>query len=95
MRMNCSNLNADLFLLHVVDNPSCSCGFRLEDARHFFLFCPLYTNMRNKLLDFSDKHNLHINTHVLLFGFEDKDFNINTEFFAVIHTFIEESGRFL
>ena len=81
MRMNCSNLNADLFLLHVVDNPSCSCGFRLEDARHFFLFCPLYTNMRNKLLDFSENHNLHINTHVLLFGYEDKDFCCHTYFY--------------
>ena len=35
LRMNCCNLNAHLFQLHVVDSLDCSCGYNLEDVSHF------------------------------------------------------------
>ena len=40
--MNCSNLNAHLHRLHVIDSPACVCSHRIEDTAHFFLDCPLY-----------------------------------------------------
>ena len=36
LRHNCSSLNADLFRVNIVSNPTCSCGAVLEDAEHFF-----------------------------------------------------------
>ena len=32
LRMKCSKLNADLFLLHVVDSPECICGNDVENS---------------------------------------------------------------
>ena len=51
-RLGCSALNAHLcFNLHVIEYPSCLCGYELEDPMHFYLHCPLYTNERNKMND--------------------------------------------
>ena len=47
--MQCSNLKAHLVLLHVVDDPTCSCGTSAEDSNHFFFDCPLYYSHRLKL----------------------------------------------
>ena len=44
---NCSSLNADLFRVNIVLNPTCSCGAVFEDAE-----CRLYTEQRNRLSDF-------------------------------------------
>ena len=41
LRMHCSNLKSHLYELHVIDQPTCICGYRKEDARHYLLFCPL------------------------------------------------------
>ena len=32
LRMNCSNLNAHLYSLHVIDSPACGCSHRVEDT---------------------------------------------------------------
>ena len=42
LRMNCSNLNAHLHSLHVIDSPACVCSHREEDTAHFFLDCSFY-----------------------------------------------------
>ena len=50
--MLCSNLNAHLYNLHVVDNPFCLCSNSIvEDCKHFFFECPLYNVQRMKLID--------------------------------------------
>ena len=36
IRHNCSSLNADLFRVNIVLNPTCSCGAVFEDTEHFF-----------------------------------------------------------
>ena len=51
LRHNCSSLNADLFRVNIVSNPTCSCGAVLEDAKHFFFECRLYTEQKNRLYD--------------------------------------------
>ncbi len=49
IRMGFSNLNYDLFSKGCIENKECDCGFVKEDARHFFLNCPNYSNSRNIL----------------------------------------------
>ena len=43
IRMGCSLLNSHLSkILHVIEDPSCKCGFNIESPRHYFLECPIY-----------------------------------------------------
>ena len=42
LRMKCSKLNADLFVLNVVNSPECIYGHDVEDSEHFLFECPLY-----------------------------------------------------
>ena len=43
LRNKCSNLNNDLFINHIRDNPLCDlCGV-VEDAIHYFFHCRRYT----------------------------------------------------
>ena len=67
--MKCSQLSADLYDLHIIENSACYCGHLYEDSRHYFFDCPLYNHPRSKL------HNSIIimlantwNLYCLLFG---------------------------
>ena len=58
LRNNCSNLNDDLFSNHLRPNAICeNCGHEREDAEHYFMQCPSYTNER--LLLFRATRHLH------------------------------------
>ena len=47
IRIGCSKLKGHLhFNLHVEDDPSCRCGFGIEDPYHFLFTCPLYAQIR-------------------------------------------------
>ena len=94
LTMYCSNLNSHLFSLHVVDNEQCMCGYRVEDTRHYFMFCPLYDNIRGKLLDFYQDNHVVMTEDNLLYGIEDESSEINKELFDLVHEFIELSERF-
>ena len=50
LRHQCSSLGADLFRANIISDPSCACGCLLEDAIHYLLECPLYTNARMQLI---------------------------------------------
>jgi len=52
LRVGHSTLNAHLFKIQHTSTPSpaCTCGYDYEDTRHFILFCPLYNNLRLRLL---------------------------------------------
>ena len=45
-RMQCSNLKADLYRLHVVDDPVCTCSNQMENCEHFFFRCYLHATQR-------------------------------------------------
>jgi hypothetical protein len=45
LRHQCSSLGADLFRANIINDLSCP----LEDAIHYLLECPLYTNARMQL----------------------------------------------
>lgn len=97
LRMKCSNLNSDLFNLHVVDNPYCVfCHNCIEDRVHFFLSCPLYNIQRIELFE-----NLHLNCEIdnididtLLFGKSDCSDYANMEICKLVEKYISDSQRF-
>ena len=94
LRMQCSKLNHHLFLLHVLDSPSCSCGNKCEDVDHFFLCCPLYIDARRIMLTQIRRIcTLDISSKLLLFGSEDCDTDLNCKIFEIVHTYIESTNR--
>ena len=48
LRMNCSALNAHLFIRNLVESPNCICG-TTETVSHFLLDCPRHTTLRQQL----------------------------------------------
>jgi hypothetical protein len=49
LRHRSSSLNADLFRVHLANDPGCICGCAFEDAVHFILECCLYYEAREEL----------------------------------------------
>ena len=95
LRMQCSKLNHDLcYRLYVRDNPACKCGATREDASHFFFDCPMYEDIRNTLFAAVTKHTA-CNLETLLFGNKQLSIGVNRYIFDAVHTFIEQSNRFL
>jgi hypothetical protein len=93
LRIGNSLLNADLNKLNVVPSPQCLCQGGIENAKHFFFGCNLFTNQRDKLID--DLLPLVIDdTNHLLFGIPDADHPTNLQIFNAVHKFIKDSNRF-
>ena len=93
LRMECSNLSAHLYNLHVIDSPECACSNKIEDTAHFLLDCPLYFSQRlvlgnivSKLAEFTIK--------TLLYGDDEVDYNDNVTIFLAVHDFIRDTERF-
>ena len=95
LRLKCSKLNAHLFSLHVVDSPSCLCGFNYEDSEHFLLHCPLYNESRQRMFQVLNTliDNQHLNIDMLLFGNDAYDFETNCKVFKAVHDFLLVSDR--
>ncbi|MCP3901810.1 MAG: hypothetical protein GY707_19040, partial [Desulfobacteraceae bacterium] len=94
LRLGCSKLKHDLcFNLKVIDEPSCSCGAEIENASHFFFECPLYTDIRNDLMNAVTLITIP-NIDFLLFGNPQLDNQQNKELFNAVHLFITKSNRF-
>jgi hypothetical protein len=94
MRIGCSKLNSDLYFhLHVIDNPSCSCGNENEDPYHYFINCPHYIDIRCDLFSaisaFTD-----VNINTILFGNSMLTTEQNEVVFDAVHLFIIRSERF-
>ena len=95
MRMGCSKLHKDLFQnLHVVDSAACSCGARIEDAKHFFFHCPHYANIRQTMI-VALQGLMPITVRNMLFGNMNYDIETNQKVFAAVQKFITASERFL
>jgi hypothetical protein len=70
LRCTASFLNHDLYKVHILFSPACSCSVPQEDANHFFFVCTNYSEIRNDLfLSISDLSQL-INTSLLTSGSE-------------------------
>ena len=91
----CSKLNYDLvFNLHLPDiEPKCACGAKHETAKHFFLICPNYSLLRNKL-----KTNMErlcdFTLNNILNGCSSLTNKENETILDFVHEYIIESNRF-
>ena len=94
LRCTASFLNHDLFNVHILSSPACSCGAPQEDANHFFFVCTKYSEIRNDLfLSISDLSQL-INTSLLTPGSETLSYADNCFIFDSVFRFIKRSKRF-
>ncbi len=82
LRIGCSKLNSDLcYNLHVIDEPACTCGSPLENAEHFFLFCPIFQNLRITMIN-EIEGVMPITITNLLFGNSDYSIDDNQSLFS-------------
>ena len=93
LRMNCSNLNAYLYSLHVINSPACGCSHRVEDTAHFFLDCPLYYAQRLSLRNTVTRSS-QFRLETLLYGDDDLDYESNVAIILAVHEFTKDSERF-
>ena len=94
LRTKCSSLNSHLFSKNIIEDPSCLCG-AFEDTSHYLLHCPLYTELRNKMLnDISSLINVDITVDLLIYGSSSETKNTNEEIFKVVQTYILKTKRF-
>jgi hypothetical protein len=86
-------LNADLFRVHLANDPGCICGCAFEDAIHFILECCLYKETREELkLRLVFLHELKID--VLLFGDDTLIEMQNLQMFKSVQLYIKRTKRF-
>ena len=94
LRNGCSNLSNDLFLNKLRPNAICdNCGREREDAEHFFMQCPSFTNERLRL--FRATRYLHpLSVNVLLKGKDGLSDEDNIFIFNQVHIYIKDTKRF-
>ena len=62
VRTEMSDLNFDLFNLHLTDNQSYACSHPFETVEHFLLFCPDYDHIRRDAIMHTEDNYLNIET---------------------------------
>jgi hypothetical protein len=83
-------LNADLFRVHLANDPGCICGWAFGDAIHFILECCLYNEAREELkLRLVFLHELKI--EVLLFGDDTLTEMQNLQIFKSVQLYIKRT----
>ena len=87
LRMNCSALNAHLFIRNLVESPNCICGIT-ETVSHFLLDCPRHTTLRQQLLFSLLDIPETISLNLLMFGAVNLNDEENKAVFKSVQTFI-------
>ena len=94
MRIGCSKLKFDLcYNLHVIDDPLCSCG-ATESAKHFFMDCPTYVDLRIELFNVISIFT-SVSIKTLLEGCSHLSTIQNRIIFDAVFNYIEKSKRFV
>ena len=62
VRTEMSDLNFDLFNLHLTDNQPYACSHPFETEEHFLLFCPDYDHIRRDAIMHIEDNYLNIET---------------------------------
>ena len=93
LRMNCSNLNAHLQSLHVIDSPVCVCSRSIEDTAHFFFYCPLYYTQKLALQNIVSRFT-EFKLETLLLGDKNLDNADNITIILAVHDYIKDSESF-
>ena len=91
--MNCSNLSAHLFSLHVVNSPACICSHKAEDTAHYFLDYPFYYTQRMILRNVVTRYP-QFDLKILLYGDSGIDHDRNAVIVQAVHDYIRDSERF-
>ncbi len=97
LRIGFSDLNDHLFLKGCLEDPQCLCGYRCENTSHFLLECPLYSNIRNNMIQKINQLNssLTVNANLLLYGDETLNFTSNNLIQTYLSEMLRSSQRFL
>jgi hypothetical protein len=93
LRHQCSSLGANLFRANIINDPSCPCGYPLEEAIHYLLECPLYTNVRMQLFMSITPHTV-ISIENLLFGCDNLSDENNLIVFRNVQKYIHHTNKF-
>ena len=95
LRHRSSTLKADLFRVDLESDQQCSCGWPIEDSIHFFLECPLYQRQRSMYIDTLDVTGADDKITSIFFGSKNICEMSNKNNFTKIHSYIQQSGRFI
>ena len=95
LRHSVSALKHDLYRINIVNSPSCRCG-GIEDVDHFFFHCPLYVDVRARLLHGINwiPNTLPIDVHLLTRGSSQLTYDQNISLLKQVFVFIKDSDRF-
>ena len=92
LRLEISDLKADLVKRHLAADATCTCGFPTENAKHYLFDCPLYQVARaNTLLKLNNTDRTLNN---ILHGNTNKPLSENIAIFQLVSDFILQSSRF-
>ena len=96
LRLQCSELNADLYRFNLTESPNCSCGYNYEDAIHYLLECPRYTIPRASLHQTFAEINNHapFTVRTLLFGHQNMNHEQNKSLYLATIKFVKDTERF-
>ncbi len=101
LRLGCSNLEADKFLIGLVPNDRCECDMNeSETAKHFLLECGKNLVSKIKMMDtitdiIANKNaQIALNIDLLLYGSKHLSYKENCSVFEAVQLFIMESKRF-
>jgi len=93
LRHQRSSLGADLFRANIINDPSCPCGCPLEDAVHYLLECPLYTNAKMQLFMNITPYAV-ISIETLLFGSDNLTDETNLIVITNVQIYIYHTNGF-
>ena len=93
IRHEISDLNSDLFKRHLINDMSCICGFRQENALHYFYHCPLFENSRRDTLHQIPNFQ-QLDLKSLTHGDPNLSLVENKDIFEKVQEFISSSKRF-
>ena len=93
IRNNCSNLNNDLYINHLRDNPLCNWCNGIQDGEHYLFYCNNYRNERRVFFEIArDFQSLDIN--VLLYGYDTFDKTLNSSLLRAVHDYLKSTKHF-
>ena len=86
-RMQCSNVKAGLYRLHVKDDAVCVCSNQIENYEHFFFHCYLYATQRVAFIaQLREICSEDITTNLLLFGSNELDSDVDCQIFELVES---------
>ena len=91
LRLQCSSLESDLYKNHLSDNDLCTYCNTPETAKHYFLHCKKYNNVRAQSLS---ALNVAVNIDILLKGCPMYDDTTNRNIFSAVQEYIRLTKRF-